>query len=367
MLRVTKPVCSSMARLKRGSAYGVVDDERLARGEHVPGDARGVEEPDLALDVALRDARVELVGRGVVEEQRTALGAHLGRGHLHQRVQHVVEVVEGRDAARDVEQQLDHLQAAVADPRPGPRARPRRACGLPGGRRAAVAAIFLVESHHAPALAAASCSCSRSARTVASSWATSLRYWARTASAPSSRAACARSISTRSAAVVARSCAISSSRAGKGVAHALVGVEPRALQRVAQAGDGLAHLRDLVLAGRLRVPHHFLPDAALALELVAQGEDRAAQLRHLAARRRRGARRARLGIGAGPLQFQAQRRQRAFQLADLGFRCGCALRHALPVTGKRWRVWRPPGHPRCTRRAPRRKRNRRHRPAPSRG
>jgi hypothetical protein len=70
----------------------------------------------------LRDPGVQLVGRGIVQEQRAALRGKLGSGHVEERVQHIVEVVVGRHPARDLQQQLEELQP----PDPGTAARALR-------------------------------------------------------------------------------------------------------------------------------------------------------------------------------------------------------------------------------------------------
>ena len=93
-----------------GIGVGVVDDQRLTRREHAPGDAHVVEEADLEQPLALRHPRVQLTRGRVVEEQRAAVGVRLARRHLHERDEHLVERFHRGDGPRHVQQGLRELQ-----------------------------------------------------------------------------------------------------------------------------------------------------------------------------------------------------------------------------------------------------------------
>ena len=114
-----------------------------------PGDTDVVEEADLAGPLALRHPRVQLTGRGIVEEQRPAVGSRLPDGHLDQRGEHFVERLHRRDRPRDVQQRLGEVQALrlLGDRR---RVRSRQPTSDVSNRARSAAII--------------SCSCSRSAR-----------------------------------------------------------------------------------------------------------------------------------------------------------------------------------------------------------
>ena len=122
---------------------GVVDNQALARGEHVPRDPGGVEDSDLALKVSLSDPRVKLAGLLVVQEQRAALGADLARGHSHQRPQHLVQGLVRGHRAGQVQQHfglaqpprgiaLGGLARAAVGAAPAARATARGLAGAPG-------------------------------------------------------------------------------------------------------------------------------------------------------------------------------------------------------------------------------------------
>ena len=113
---------------------GLVDDHALAGGKHVPRDAAGVEDPDLALGVALGDARVELAGLLVVQEQRAALGPDLTRRHPHQHPQHLIEGLVPGHGAGDVQEHLRLAQPPFGLIRSG--ARPGAVGAAPAARAA---------------------------------------------------------------------------------------------------------------------------------------------------------------------------------------------------------------------------------------
>jgi hypothetical protein len=79
---------------------GVVDDERLVRGEDPAGDADIVEQTDLERLLALQYPRVQLAGGRIIEEQAPAVGMSLEDGHVDERGEHVVERLHGRDGPR---------------------------------------------------------------------------------------------------------------------------------------------------------------------------------------------------------------------------------------------------------------------------
>ena len=88
---------------------GVVDNHALAGGVGVPRDADMVEQANLAMNVALRDTGIELAGQGIVQEQRTALGAQHRGHHLDQGLELLVEALVGGEPVRHREQQLGTL------------------------------------------------------------------------------------------------------------------------------------------------------------------------------------------------------------------------------------------------------------------
>ena len=83
---------------------GVVNDQCFASGIDVARHAAGIKDADLALDVALCDARIQFVGIRIVEEQRATLGVQLGGGHLDQGLQHLVQRTVASHAPRNFEQ-----------------------------------------------------------------------------------------------------------------------------------------------------------------------------------------------------------------------------------------------------------------------
>ena len=91
-------------------AVGIEDDLADAALEDGAGDAGGVEDANLAREIALGDARVELARLRVVEEQAAALGAEFPGGHFDQRGENLVERLHGGDAPRHREQHFRLFQ-----------------------------------------------------------------------------------------------------------------------------------------------------------------------------------------------------------------------------------------------------------------
>ena len=100
--------------VKAGVGIGIGNDQPFAGAIDVAGNAAGIEDANLALDIALGHARVKLIGIRIIEEQRAALGIQLGRGHFHQGLQHFVQRAVSGHAAGDFQQQFDMSKAAPA-------------------------------------------------------------------------------------------------------------------------------------------------------------------------------------------------------------------------------------------------------------
>lgn len=83
---------------------GVGDDHRLAAGEYRAGHAEMAGEADLADGIALQHAREQLLGLGIVKEQRTAVGVQRLGDHFHQARKQYVEGKAVGDAIGDVGQ-----------------------------------------------------------------------------------------------------------------------------------------------------------------------------------------------------------------------------------------------------------------------
>ena len=163
---------------------GIMHDQALARVEHMPGDAQVVHQPDLAASAALCDARVQLPGLRIVEEQAAAFGLQLLRGDQHQRLQHFIQGLDARDLLRNAQQHLGKAQAALErghgvrrrvarslrrrgrPPDAKPFAGPARPCSTPGGPCGLGCAGCLHAGRARGGDARARSSCSRSSTTV---------------------------------------------------------------------------------------------------------------------------------------------------------------------------------------------------------
>jgi hypothetical protein len=285
---------------------GVGDDQRLARGIDVAGHTAGIQDAYLALDVALRDARVQLVGIGIVEEQRAAFGIQLGSGHVHQRLQHLVERAVARHAARDFEQQLE-----VAQPAPAFLVAFAQFFLRAGGFDGRVDGVHVVLRRMASIW-------SRSAWTVCCSWAPSSANSVRSRLTELALSICASSrLSRRPADRLPQLCDFAL-RADQRRAYGIVGIGACALQFLAQCGRGGFQLMHFVVVDDALLLHRLVTLGARTFQLLAQGGRSGLEhLRFLAGGDALVLDRL-VALDARPLELFAQGAHRGLQLCNLG-------------------------------------------------
>ena len=89
---------------------GIRDDLSLPALEHRPGHALVVHEPNLARSQPRGAVRVQLRGLGIVEEDRSSVGADLVDRRLQQCVERLLERAERGDSARQRHEKLQLAQ-----------------------------------------------------------------------------------------------------------------------------------------------------------------------------------------------------------------------------------------------------------------